>query len=309
MRNIPVFSNRLDESTGIVEHVLELKAKKAPWHLRFAPKAKALVSFVQNLLSPLTRKEGVRGGQLSAFFQSAASVVVGISLLVGSTGEVQAACDPSVYDVCFHHADSDWSSSDYATLYVDFDVPSGKSNQCYEVVWHGLKRFYDRSNDRYVLTSANISRRGFSGGGTLYFSYDKFWWDPDNPWNNYGVSIYEGHYDWSKGSGAEWVRGTQVARVDFYAYQEAAQVGLNTSVAPFEFSQYFCTIDWDPEIPDDWAPGNSGVLHGYTEGYWCYYPWGGWHYSGDTGSPRFDYGSSCSYIVHPPPRTSRNTIR
>ena len=52
MENIPVLSNRLDESNGIVEHVLEMKAKKTPWHLRFAPKAKGLVSFVQNLLSP-----------------------------------------------------------------------------------------------------------------------------------------------------------------------------------------------------------------------------------------------------------------
>ena len=87
MENITVFSNRLDESTGIAEHVLEMKAKKTPWHLRFAHKAKGLVSFVQNLLSPLTRKEGGRGGQVSAFFQSAAAVVVGvvgIGLLVGS---------------------------------------------------------------------------------------------------------------------------------------------------------------------------------------------------------------------------------
>ena len=86
MENIPVLSNRLDESNGIVENVLEVKTttKKAPWFLRFAPKAKGLVSFVQNLLSPLTRKEGVRGGQFSAFFQSAAAVasaVVGIGLL------------------------------------------------------------------------------------------------------------------------------------------------------------------------------------------------------------------------------------
>ena len=80
MRNTTVFSNRLDESSGIVENVLEMKAKKTPWHLRFAQKAKGLVSFLQNLLSPLTQKEGVRGGQLSAFFQSAAAVVVGIGL-------------------------------------------------------------------------------------------------------------------------------------------------------------------------------------------------------------------------------------
>ena len=103
MENIPVFSNRLDESNGTVEHVLEMKAKKTPWHLRFAPKAKGLVSFVQNLLSPLTQKAGVRSGQVSAFFQpAAASVIVGIGLLACSTGDVQAACDPPVYNVCFH---------------------------------------------------------------------------------------------------------------------------------------------------------------------------------------------------------------
>ena len=87
MENIPVFSNRLDESNGTVENVLEMKTKKMPWFLRFAPKAKGIVSFVQNLLSPLTQKEGVRGGQLSAFFQPVAAVVagvVGIGLFVGS---------------------------------------------------------------------------------------------------------------------------------------------------------------------------------------------------------------------------------
>ncbi len=52
MENIPVLNNRLDESNEIVEHVLEMKAKKTPWYLLFAPKAKGLVSFVQNLLSP-----------------------------------------------------------------------------------------------------------------------------------------------------------------------------------------------------------------------------------------------------------------
>ena len=72
MKNINVFSNRLDESNGIVEHVLEMKTtKKTPWFLRFAPKAKGLVSFVQNLLSPLTQKEA----------SAAAAVLVGIGFL------------------------------------------------------------------------------------------------------------------------------------------------------------------------------------------------------------------------------------
>ena len=140
MENIPVFSNRLDATNGIVENVLELKttAKKTPWFLRFAPKAKGLVSFVQNFLSPLTQKEGVRGGQVSAFFQSAAAIVVGIGLLAGSTVDVQAACDPPVYDVCFHKIDGDFSTDGSVKTEIEFDVPLGKRNQQYEVVWTGL---------------------------------------------------------------------------------------------------------------------------------------------------------------------------
>ena len=46
MENITVFSNRLDESNGIVENVLEMKAKKMPWHLRFAGKMKTAAAVV-----------------------------------------------------------------------------------------------------------------------------------------------------------------------------------------------------------------------------------------------------------------------
>ena len=82
MRNITVFNNRLDESNGTVENVLELKAKKTPWHLCFAGSilrkigsartaggadkdgilaeiAKGIVSFLQNFLPSQTQKEGV----------------------------------------------------------------------------------------------------------------------------------------------------------------------------------------------------------------------------------------------------------
>ena len=116
MKNTTVFNNRLDESTEIVENVLEMKttAKKSPRFLRFADKAKGIVSFVQNLLSPLTQKEGVRGGQVSAFSQSAAAVVVGIGLLAGATGDVQSACNPPVYDVCFHKEFGDWTMAGWA---------------------------------------------------------------------------------------------------------------------------------------------------------------------------------------------------
>ena len=119
MENITVFSNRLDESNGTVENVLEMKAKKTPWHLRFAPKAKGIVSFVQNLLSPLTRKESVRGGQLSAFFQLAAAVVVGIGLLAGSlfllaepVGTGRGGNNPPIVNVCAPTVEAIWITED-----------------------------------------------------------------------------------------------------------------------------------------------------------------------------------------------------
>ena len=123
MRNITVSNNRLDESTGIVEHVLGMKTKKTPWYLPFAPKAKGIiVSFVQNLLSPLTRKEGVRGGQLSAFFQLAAAVVVGvvgIGLLVGSLslfaepiGTGRGGNNPPIVNVCAPTVEAIWITED-----------------------------------------------------------------------------------------------------------------------------------------------------------------------------------------------------
>ncbi len=46
--------------------------------------AKGIVSFVQNLLPSQTQKEGVRGVQVSAFFQPAAAVAVGIGLLASA---------------------------------------------------------------------------------------------------------------------------------------------------------------------------------------------------------------------------------
>ena len=175
MENITVLSNRLDESNGIVENALGMNAKKTPWFLRFAPKAKGIVSFVQNLLSPLTQKEGVRGGQLSAFFQSAAAVVVGIGLLVGSTGEVHGQavsyCDPPLFDVCFHKKTGGWTSSGYAELAIRFD---GDSEKLYEIVWKGYKRLWSSEERRFVFTWDDVSDLGVSGGEPD-LDYD-FWW-------------------------------------------------------------------------------------------------------------------------------------
>lgn len=255
-----------EENISTGEKTMRNSSKKTPWHLRFGEKMKT----------------------------AAAAVVVGIALLVGSTGEVQAACDPPVYDVCFHKDGGDWTTSGLARLFLYFDVPWGKTSQLYEVQWNGLKRIQD-SRGRWIYTYDNVSQQGFSGNLTIFLSYYNFWWDPSNPWNNYGCSIYEGHWD-----GNEWVRGTQVAQVDFYAYQEAALVYLNTSAVPFSLSQYYFTVDWHPNIL------SSYLLHGYTEGYWERSS-GRWRYHGDPGSPRFHFRSRCSVTIPPPPRTPANT--
>ncbi len=46
MRNIFVLNNRLDESNGTVENVLEMKTKKMPWFLRFAGNLKMATAVV-----------------------------------------------------------------------------------------------------------------------------------------------------------------------------------------------------------------------------------------------------------------------
>ena len=305
MENIPVLNHRLDESNEIVENVLEMKAKKTPWHLRFAPKAKGIVSFVQNLLSPMTRKEGGRGGQLSAFFQSAAAaVVVGIGLLVGSTGEVQAECDPPIFDLCFHK--SSWSSSGYATMWIEFE---GDSDELYEVVWHGLKRLFDDSVNAFVLTREDDGREGLSGVGASW-SYRSFWWDANaSPgWNGYGVSIYEGHWDYDNQTPdgrPTWVRDGLVGTASFNSHQEAAHVYLDASLFPdFDLWIYYLTIDYESPFPN--------LRRGYAEDY-CAWGWRwnrktrrweykNWYHPGDPGSPRFHYGESCSVDIYWPPR-------
>ena len=302
MENIPVFSNRLDESNGIVENVLEMKitTKKTPWHLRFAPKAKGLVSFVQNLLSPLTRKEGVRGGQLSAFFQSAAAaVVVGIGLLVGSTGEVhgQGHCDPPIDGVCFHKkTGGDWSSAGRASLYFYFD---GKSDKRYEFVWRGLKRI--QVDNRFVETYDAVSQEDQSGDD-VEVGYHDFWWPSwitEDSFEGYGCDIYEGYWDYENVPDGEyrvWVRGDWAGSVHFYSYQEAAQINLDPSVLPSglpsDWWKYYCEIDWDQPI--------ANLRYGYILGLWTYdNSRQEFFYGGDHGSPRFDYDSSCSYEFSP----------
>ena len=73
--------------------------------------------------------------------ETAAAVVVavvGVGLLVGSMAGVQAACNPPVFDVCFHKTSGGgWTADGYVGMDIQF---KGKSGQRYEVVWYGLKR-------------------------------------------------------------------------------------------------------------------------------------------------------------------------
>lgn len=113
MKKILFFRKRLDNPNGLVKdssnEFMEQNETATP--LRAMPSnstagllarvVKGVVSFLQNLLSPLTCKEGVRTGQVSAFFQLAAAVVVGVGLLVGSNAEAQSP-DIEVYGIDSH---------------------------------------------------------------------------------------------------------------------------------------------------------------------------------------------------------------
>ena len=236
--------------------------------------------------------------------ETAAAVAVGVGLLVGSTADVLGQLSrayPPINDVCFHKESGGLASSGYARMIVDFEyLPFTKSGQTYEIVWHGLKKI--QVGRRLELTYDDVSAYGIPA--VLDTSYGDFWWDAYSPWGGYGCTIYEGH--WSGNSGSRtWVRDRWVGSVDFYKYQEAALVYLNSSLFPyFSLSQYYCTIYWDP------TP--SRLLHGYSEGYWTYLPnqspnVNGWYYGGDPGSPRFHYRSDFSVTVRPPPRTPQNS--
>ncbi len=231
--------------------------------------------------------------------ETAAAFVVGIGRLAGSTDEVQAACDPPVFDVRFHKTSGEgWTADSYVGMDIQFKGESGKK---YEVVWHGLKRLFIwdwRRGPRYVFTREDVSDYWYPGGFEETLTYDNFYWDHTIPWDwwyGYGCSIYEG-----KTVNGKWVRGNSVASVHFYSYQEAALIYLYG--LPFELNQYYCTIDYEPGL-------SSLSKHGYTEGCWewvgpndpVWPKYNGWRYHGDHGSPRFDYESSCSYEFDPSP--------
>lgn len=226
--------------------------------------------------------------------ETAASVVVGIGLLVGSTVDVQAACDPPVYGVCFHKLEGDWTTAGHAKMIVEFDGLPGKT---YHYRFSGWMSGLNYSDGTVWYGYGQVTGR-FSGSASLECA--DFWWDPDRGGTGGYLQIYEEGTSRSWRRGGPKVLGKWIASVDFYPYQEAALVYLNNSAIPFEFSQYYCTIDWDP-IP---VP----LKYGYTLGCWewvgnrpVWPKYNGWRYHGDHGSPRFDYRSSCSYEFDPSP--------
>ena len=250
-------------STG--EEKMSHSSKKPPWHLRFAGKMKT----------------------------AAAAVIVGIALLVGSNGEVQAECDPPLYNVCFHK--SDWTSADTATMFVDFDPPPAESGQLYEIVWRGLKKIHGVGEPTYE----NFSDPGKSDSEVAGLSYEHFWCPEgitEDSYESYGVELYEGHWDYStypETGYPTWVRGDWIGSASLYNHQEAAEINVDASLFPdFNYWTYYCTVDWQSAI--------TPLKYGYILG--CWY-WDSrqsdYIYTGVHGSPRFDYQQSCSYEFSP----------
>ena len=224
--------------------------------------------------------------------ETAAAVVVGVGLLVGSTGAVQAECDPPIFDVCFHK--SDWTSAGHATMFVEFNPPPAEPGQLYELRWFGLKRLRNVRGIREE-TYRDVKILGLPASQVSSISYDKFWWPSwitEDSFLTYRVDIYEGH--WGYGSdGLEWVRDTRLGSAELYSYQEAAEISLVAPLFPdFDLWKYYCEVDWESPI--------TPLRYGHILGTWTYdNSRREFVYQGVHGSPRFDYQSSCSYEFSP----------
>ena len=116
-----------------------------------------------------------------------------------------------------------------------------------------------------------------------------------NPYtyDSYGIAIYE--YNPNTRKDIKWV-----ASPDFRPGFAAAYVSVDWEYYS-DLSIYYCTIDYDPT-------NYPGLKSGYHGPFWeratlwtapwpigrPYYIWG---WTGDMGSPRFAYQSSCSHEV------------
>lgn len=75
---------------------------------------------------------------------------------------------------CFRKFPGVWSSDGYANMLIEFDVPSGKSSQKYEVSWEGLKNLTSSDGQKY-LTYESVSKYWIHVNITL--EYEDFWWN------------------------------------------------------------------------------------------------------------------------------------
>lgn len=125
---------------------------------------------------------------------TASAVAVGIGLLAGSAAAIQAACDPPIYDVCFHAEEEIGSSEDFVRMPFEFDVLSDKSNQLYEIIWCGLKKLDGLGDPTYE----DDSDPGNAGSSIGTLEYEDFWATEglrEDSCESYSVEIYEGHWD------------------------------------------------------------------------------------------------------------------
>ena len=83
-----------------------------------------------------------------------------------------------------------------------------------------------------VLTNEDDGKVGLSALGGVNWDYGDFWWDASaDPGSNcYGVSVYEGHWEYDSEDRRFWVRDGLVGTASFYSHQEAAHVYLDASL-------------------------------------------------------------------------------
>lgn len=184
-------------------------------------------------------------------------------------------------------------------MIVDFGVPSSKAGTTYRIEWWGYHRIahYRPVNPfEYYWGKALRDDIVTLSAGKNELSH-RFYFDPSRnrmddlfTYDSYGVSIYE--YNPNTRKNIKWV-----ASSDFRPGQAADYVSVDSEYYS-DLSIYYCTIDWDP-YP------SPRPLSGYHCPFWVrrtlwtdpwpygrpYYVWG---WTGNMGSPRFAYQSSCS---------------
>ena len=164
---------------------LSAKPTKTPWFLRFAPKAKGIVSFVSNLLPSPTQKEA----------STAAALLAGLGLLGAPIESVQSAI-PKVTEVIL----TDWALDSDSFFRMEVVHSSGSGFQwftpkyCWSGVYFDWNRHFGLLDDPWKWVNAEDysfvdgARRGYHSsrpekpGPQLYYH-------PANLWDYYICKI------------------------------------------------------------------------------------------------------------------------